>query len=100
MKYGVQMDIDDRQMRIVHLNGQTVGDGPTVYGPGHSQVPDRMTDLTGDVDAVLTHAPWSLDSFRSVLQYGVLLVEDDAAVQLRHIAGWVAWPIDVAPLSD
>jgi len=26
MKYGVQMDIDDRQMRIVHLNGQTVGD--------------------------------------------------------------------------
>ena len=24
------MDIDDRQMRIVHLNGQTVGDGPTV----------------------------------------------------------------------
>ena len=30
MKYGVQMDINGRQMRIVHLNGQTVGDGPTV----------------------------------------------------------------------
>ena len=24
------MDINGRQMRIVHLNGQTVGDGPTV----------------------------------------------------------------------
>ena len=23
------------------------------YGSGHSQVPDRRTDLTGDVDAVL-----------------------------------------------
>ena len=70
------------------------------YGSGHSQVPGRRTDLSGDADAVLMHAPWSLDSFRSVLQYGVLLVEDDAVVQLHHIVGWVVWPIDVAPLSD
>ena len=26
------MDINGRQMRIVHLNGQTAGDGPTVAG--------------------------------------------------------------------
>ena len=65
-----------------------------------SQIPDRRTDLSGDADAVLMHAPWSLDSFRSILQYGVLLVEDDAVVQLRHIVRWIVRPIDVAPLSD
>ena len=30
------MDINGRQMRIVHLNGQTVGDGPTVHAAGLS----------------------------------------------------------------
>ena len=65
-----------------------------------SQIPDRRTGLSGDEGAVLMHAPWSLDSLRSVLQYGVLLVEDDAVVQLRHIVGWIVGFINVTPLSD
>ena len=55
---------------------------------------------SGGADAVLMHAPRSLDSLGSVLQYGVLLVEDDSVVQLRHIVGWIVWTIDAAPLSD
>ena len=46
-----------------------------------SQIPDRRTGM----DAVLMHAPWILDRLRSILQYGVLLVEDDSVVQLRHV---------------
>ena len=63
-------------------------------------IPDRRAGPSGDVDAVLMHAPWSLGRLWSVLQYSVLLVEDDAVVQLRHIVGWIIGPIDVAPLSD
>ena len=41
------MDINGRQMRIVHLNGQTVGDGPTVFGgSGHVGV-DVVADRKG-----------------------------------------------------
>ena len=62
-----------------------------------SQIPDRRTGM----DAVLMHAPWILDrTLRSILQYGVLLVEDDSVVQLRHIAGWIIGSINVTPLSD
>ena len=61
-----------------------------------SQIPDRRTGA----DAVLMHAPWILDRLRSILQYCVLLVEDDSIVQLRHIVGWIIGPINVAPLSD
>ena len=50
-----------------------------------SQIPDRRTG----VDTALMHAPWILDRLRSILQYCVLLVEDDSAVQLRHIVGWI-----------
>ena len=62
---------------------------PFLVRLGPSQIPDRRTGPSGDVDAVLMHAPWSLDRLGSVLQYSVLLVEDDAAVQLRHIVGWI-----------
>ena len=67
---------------------------------GQSQIPDRGTGSSGDEEAVPMHAPWSLGRLWSVLQYSVLLVEDDAVVQLRHIVGWIIGPIDVAPLSD
>ena len=47
-----------------------------------SQIPDRRTGM----DAFLMHAPWILDrTLRSILQYGALLVEDDSAIQLRHV---------------
>ena len=46
-----------------------------------SQIPDRRTGA----DAVLMHAPWILDRLRSILQYGVLLVEDDSVIQLCHV---------------
>ena len=61
-----------------------------------SQIPGRRTGA----DAVLMHATWILDRLRSILQYGVLLVEDDAVVQLRHIVGWIIGSINVTPLSD
>ena len=65
-----------------------------------SQIPDRRTGLSGDEGAVLMHAPWSLDSFRSVLQYRILLVEDDSVVQLRHIVRWILGSRSGTPLSD
>ena len=73
---------------------------PFLVRLGPSQIPDRRTGPSGDADAVPMHAPWSLGRLGSVLQYRVLLVEDDAVVQLRHIVGWIIGPINVAPLSD
>ena len=61
-----------------------------------SQIPDRRMGA----DAVLIHAPWILDRLRSILQYCVLLVEDDSVVQLRHIVGWIIGSINATPLSD